>query len=80
MNNIIKYREKLYEFQNKKRIEKTKHSKYQNEKSFVCRLPYPMNIHTLIDIVERMGIQNESIVLPMLKNISREIEAINRNV
>ena len=35
MNNIIKYREKIYELQNKRRVEKTKHSEYQNEKSFV---------------------------------------------
>ena len=28
-------------------------------KSFVARLPYPITIHTIVDIVERMGIEYE---------------------
>ena len=80
MSNIIEYREKLYEFQNKKKISRKQHKYYKDEKSFVCRLPYPLNVHVLIDIVERMGIQYESIVLPLLKEIAREVEVRERNV
>lgn len=41
--------------------------------TFVCRLPYPLTIHTLVDIVERMGIEFEGTVLPGLKFIERQI-------
>ena len=41
--------------------------------SFVCRLPYPITIHTLVDIVERMGVDYEEIVMPGLKFIEREV-------
>ena len=66
MSKIINYREKIYEI--------------KTNKSFVARLPFPLTISVLIDIVERMGIEKESIVLPLLKKISREVEALNRNV
>ena len=79
MSNIIEYKEKLYEFQ-KNKINKKQEKLYRDEKSFVCRLPFPLDIHVLIDIVERMGIQHESIVLPLLKEISREVEVRDRNV
>ena len=61
-------------------ISKKNEKMYREDQSFVCRLPYPLNIHVLIDIVERMGIQHESIVLPLLKEISREVEARDRYV
>ena len=41
--------------------------------SFVARLPYPLTIHTLVDIVERMGIEHEGTVLPGLKYIERTV-------
>jgi hypothetical protein len=46
--------------------------------TFVCRLPYPLTIHTLVDIVERMGIEHEGTVLPGLKFIERQIVKIER--
>ena len=41
--------------------------------SFVARLPYPLTIHTLVDIVERMGVEHEGTVLPGLKYIERTV-------
>ena len=43
------------------------------EDSFVARLPYPLTIHTIVDIVERMGVEHEGTVLPGLKYIERQI-------
>tara|TARA_B100001248_G_C27221637_1_gene380599 strand:+ start:103 stop:342 length:240 start_codon:yes stop_codon:yes gene_type:complete len=79
MSKIINYREKIYDLKRKKiNIKQVK--KFSEEDSFVARLPYPLNIGVLIDIVERMGIEREAIVLPLLKKISREVEALKRNV
>lgn len=47
--------------------------KIVKEDSFVARLPYPLTIHTLVDIVERMGIEYEGTVLPALKYIERTV-------
>ena len=47
--------------------------KIVKDDSFVARLPYPLTIHTLVDIVERMGIQHEGTVLPALKYIERTV-------
>ena len=41
---------------------------------------FTLTIGVLIDIVERMGIKRESIVLPLLKKINREVETLDRNV
>ena len=79
MSKIINYREKIYEVKTNQRNLKSL-DKYLEDKSFVARLPFPLTISVLIDIVERMGIEKESIVLPLLKKISREVEALNRNV
>ena len=79
MSKIINYREKIYELKTNQRNLKSL-DKYLEDKSFVARLPFPLTIGILIDIVERMGIEKESIVLPLLKKISREVEALNRNV
>ncbi len=79
MSKIINYREKIYEIKTNQRNLKSL-DKYLEDKSFVARLPFPLTISVLIDIVERMGIEKESIVLPLLKKISREVEALNRNV
>ena len=79
MSNIINYREKIYDLKSNQRDLKNI-KKYLKDKSFVARLPYPLTIGVLIDIVERMGITKESIVLPLLKKISREVEALDRNV
>ena len=46
---------------------------YENDKSFVCRLPYPLSLHTLIDIAERMGIEDEDKVLPELYNVRKKL-------
>ena len=79
MSKIINYREKIYDIKTNQRNLKSL-DKYLEDKSFVARLPFPLTISVLIDIVERMGIEKESIVLPLLKKISREVEALNRNV
>ena len=59
--------EKILEFKKKKNRPKIK------EDSFVARLPYPLTIHTLVDIVERMGVEHEGTVLPALKFIERTV-------
>jgi|TARA_B100000424_G_scaffold245472_1_gene216480 hypothetical protein len=47
--------------------------KVVKDDSFVARLPYPLTIHTLVDIVERMGVEHEGTVLPALKYIERTV-------
>ena len=47
--------------------------KVVKDDSFVAMLPYPLTIHTLVDIVERMGIEHEGTVLPGLKYIERTV-------
>ena len=47
--------------------------KVVKDDSFVARLPYPLTIHTLVDIVERMGIEHEGTVLRGLKYIERTV-------
>ena len=47
--------------------------KIVKDDSFVARLPYPLTIHTLVDIVERMGVEHEGTVLPALKYIERTV-------
>ena len=47
--------------------------KVVKDDSFVARLPYPLTIHTLVDIVERMGTEHEGTVLPGLKYIERTV-------
>jgi len=59
--------EKILEFKKKKNRPKIK------QDSFVARLPYPLTIHTLVDIVERMGVEHEGTVLPALKFIERTV-------
>lgn len=52
---------------------KYKSKLYKKENSFVARLPYPLSIDTIIDIVERMGIDNEEVILPELYTIRKKI-------
>lgn len=59
--------EKILEFKKKSPTRKIK------DDSFVARLPYPITIHTLVDLAERMGIEYEHIVMPALKFIERTI-------
>lgn len=59
--------EKVLEFKKKRERPKIK------EDSFVARLPFPLTIHVLVDIVERMGIEHEGTVLPALKFIERTV-------
>jgi len=59
--------EKVLEFKKKKNRPKIK------EDSFVARLPFPLTIHVLVDIVERMGVEHEGTVLPALKFIERTV-------
>jgi len=56
-----------------KKPKKRKKPVLDKDKSFVARLPYPLTIHTLVDIVERMGIEYEGTVLPGLKFMQRKI-------
>lgn len=54
---------------------KTGHSKeMERQGTFVARLPYPIEIGDIINIIERMGINNEDIILPELYRIQRNIE------
>jgi|TARA_R100000426_G_scaffold7159_2_gene8807 hypothetical protein len=54
-------------------FKKPKKKRVVKDDSFVARLPYPLTIHTLVDIVERMGIEHEGTVLPGLKYIERTV-------
>jgi len=65
--------EKIIQF---KKPTKRKKPVLDKDKSFVARLPYPLTIHTIVDIVERMGIEHEGTVLPGLKFIQRKITKI----
>lgn len=64
--------EKIIEFKKKKKRPVIK------EDSFVARLPYPLTIHALVDVVERMGVEYEGTVLPGLKFIERSVVKIER--
>ena len=64
--------EKVLEF------EKPKERKTIKDNSFVARLQYPLTIHVLVDIVERMGVEHEGTVLPGLKFIERQIVKLER--
>ena len=59
--------EKIIQFRKKRKKPKIK------DDSFLARLPYPLTINTLVDIVERMGVEHEGTVLPALKFIERTI-------
>jgi hypothetical protein len=59
-------------------FKKPKKRRVIKDDSFVVRLPYPLTIHTLVDVVERMGIDHEGTVLPGLKFIERSIVKIER--
>ena len=63
-------KEKILQF---KKPTKRKKPVLDKDKSFVARLPYPITIDVLVDIVERMGIEHEGTVLPSLKFIQRKI-------
>ena len=39
----------------------------------MARLPYPLTIHTFVDLAERMGVEYEGTVLPALKYIERTV-------
>ena len=54
-------------------FKKPKKKRVVKDDSFVARLPYPLTIHTLVDIAERMGIEHEGTVLPGLKYIERTV-------
>ena len=41
--------------------------------SLVARRPYPLTIHTFVDLAERMGVEYEGTVLPALKYIERTV-------
>ena len=64
--------EKILEFKKRESRPKIK------EDSFVARLPYPLTIHCLVDVVERMGIEYEDEVLSELKRIERQIVKLER--
>jgi len=64
--------EKVLEFK------KPRQKRVIKDDTFVCRLPYPITIHTLVDIVERMGVDHEHIVMPALKYIERTVVKAER--
>ncbi|MDA9713838.1 hypothetical protein N9U79_01775 [Alphaproteobacteria bacterium] len=47
---------------------------YKREESFVARLPYPLQIGDIINIIERMGIVQEKKILPELYKIQRKVD------
>ena len=46
------------------RTDKKEKAVLDKDKSFVARLPYPLTIHALVDIVERMGVEYEGRYCP----------------
>ena len=60
--------EKIIEFK-----KPSKKRKILEGDSFVARLPYPLTIHTFVDLAERMGVEYEGTVLPALKYIERTV-------
>ena len=54
---------------------KSGHTKeYEQQGTFVARLPYPLQIGDIINIIERMGIINEKKILPKLYKIQRNVD------
>ncbi len=47
---------------------------YEQQGTFVARLPYPLQIGDIINIIQRMGIVDEEKVLPQLYKIQNQIE------
>ena len=47
--------------------------KHFYEKGLPCRLPYPLTLSTLIDVVERLGIMNEDKVIPGLYKLQNQL-------
>ncbi len=52
-------------------------NQYIRDKSFVARLPYPLQIEDIINIIVRMGIEDEEIILPELYKIERMLNVQN---
>lgn len=50
------------------------YDQYKREESFVARLPYPLQIGDIINIIERMGIVQEKKILPELYKIQRLVD------
>jgi hypothetical protein len=50
------------------------YDQYKREESFVARLPYPLQIGDIINIIERMGIVQEEKILPELYKIQRMVD------
>ncbi len=46
----------------------------ERQGTFVARLPYPIEIGDIINLIERMGIREEGKVLPKLYCIQRDLE------
>ena len=46
----------------------------ERQGTFVARLPYPIEIGDIINLIERMGIREEDKVLPKLYCIQRDLE------
>ena len=46
----------------------------EKQGTFVARLPYPIEIGDIINLIERMGIRDEDKVLPKLYSIQRDLE------
>jgi hypothetical protein len=83
-NNIIKLSSNNL---SDKRRQELEEQNYENEtikglkeRGWVCRLPYPLTLSSLIDIAERLGIMNEKKVIPGLYNLRNEIEEKIREI
>lgn len=82
--NIIKFSSNTLSDQRRQELEEKNFEnetiKGLKERGWLCRLPYPLTLSSLIDVVERLGIMNEEKVIPGLYNLRNEIEEKIREI
>lgn len=82
--NIIKFSSNNLSDQRRQELEEKNFEnetiKGLKERGWLCRLPYPLTLSSLIDVVERLGIMNEEKVIPGLYDLRNEIEEKIREI
>lgn len=82
--NIIKFSSNNLSDQRRQELEEKNFEnetiKDLKERGWLCRLPYPLTLSSLIDVAERLGIMNEEKVIPGLYNLRNEIEEKIREI
>ena len=63
---------KMKTYMEEKKIDKEVFTHF-HEKGLPCRLPYPLTLSALIDVVERLGIMNEDKVIPGLYKLQNQL-------